>query len=294
MYEGVLIATLGTQPQVVTIALDLLRAQERCAIPQVYVIHTAPEGLIGEALDRLRQEFHHGRYRGQPCAYHEVPIQEGDAPIVPDVRTPDQAKAAFRAIFRTLLAQKEAGNRVHLSIAGGRNSLAVYGMASAQLLFDANDRLWHVFSAPEFEASGAMHPLKPSDASLVQIPVLRWSYISPVTTAIVQHKDPFAAIQRQEEMMELQADEHRRRFLQDKLTPSEREVVEDYVMHGGGNREIAERLHLSRLTVSTHLHRIYGKMRSHFGYADDVRVVRETLMQQFSGYLERYPPGPQP
>lgn len=293
MSEEVLIATLGTRPQVVTLALDLLRAQERRTVTEVYVIHTAAEGLIGQALTRLREEFVGQRYRRWPCAYHEVPIKGPDGRVVPDVRTRDEAASGFRTIFRTLLAQKEAGKRVHLSIAGGRNSLAVYGMASAQLLFDRNDRLWHILSTPEFERSGAMHLQRPGDAILVRIPVLRWSFISPVTTDIVQYKDPFAAIQRQEELMERQADEYRRDFLDNHLLPSERRVVVDYVLHGGSNKDIARRLNLSALTVSTHLNRVYEKMRYFFAYAYDAHVGRDTLMQQFSGFFERHPPDQQ-
>ena len=277
----------------VTLALDLLRVQQKRTITEVHVIHTAAQGPIGLALARLRQEFVGDRYRGQPCAYHEVPIKAPDGHVVPDVRTPDDAASAFRTIYRTLLAQKESGKRVHLSIAGGRNSLAVYSMSSAQLLFDSQDRLWHLFSTPEFEASGAMHLRRWGDAVLVRIPVLRWSYISPVTTDIVQRKDPFAAIQRQQELMEQQADQRRREFLERVLTPSERRVVNDYVLRGGSNKEIARRLHLSELTVRTHLHWVYDKMRSFFGYASDARVGRDTLMQQFSGYLQRHPPDEQ-
>jgi hypothetical protein len=52
--------------------------------------------------------------------------------------------------------------QVHLSIAGGRKTMAVFGMTAAQLLFDEHDRLWHLFSGGEFLVSKRLYP-QPGD-----------------------------------------------------------------------------------------------------------------------------------
>jgi DNA-binding CsgD family transcriptional regulator len=177
---------------------------------------------------------------------------------------------------------------VHLSIAGGRNSMVVYGASTAQMLFDPGDRLWHILSTADFERTGLMHRRRRPDATLVPIPVLQWSAISPVLTALVREQDPFRAIAAQEQLVKRQADRERERFLREALTAAEWRVLGDYVTHGGTDREIARRLAISHRTVSTHLHRIYGKMRAFFNY-DPAVVGRDTLMHQFAEFLSRHP-----
>jgi CRISPR-associated protein Csx14 len=288
LYRDVLVATLGASPQVVTLATDLLAEDEGVVVDEVYVIHTAPEGRILEALTRLREAFRRGHYRGRRCSYNEVPICSPAGRPVLDIRTDEDAESAFNTIYRTVKGQKQAGRRVHLSIAGGRNSMVVYGAATAQILFGPEDRLWHILSWAEFERSGEMHRRSRREASLVPIPVLRWSSISPALTALVREQDPFHAVEAQERMVEEQADRQREEFLTEELTHAEWRVVGNYVTHGGTDRQIALRLGLSHRTVGTHLSNIYDKMRTFFNY-DPTVVARDTLMHQFSSFLDDHP-----
>jgi len=289
LHRQVLVATLGTQPQVVTLAVDLLAKDEGIVVGEVYVIHTAAEGLVGDALERLRAEFHGNRYRGRRCSFNPVPIVTPEGRPVRDVRTEEDANSAFQTIYRVVLEQRQTRKRVHLSIAGGRNSMVVYGAATAQILFDADDRLWHVLSSVEFEHTGMMHRRSHSDAALAPIPVLRWGTISPALTALVREQDPFRAIAAQEQLVERQADRQREEFLTQVLTPAEWRVVGDYVTHGGTDRDIARRLNVSFRTVSTHLGRVYDKLRAFFGYDPAASVGRSTAMQQFASFFERHP-----
>jgi CRISPR-associated protein Csx14 len=285
----VLVATLGTQPQIVTLAVDLLAEDENVAVDEVHVIHTAAEGRIGEALVKLRTEFQDDRYNGRRCLYREVPILDPDERPVRDVRTEQDARCAFRTIYRVVLEQKQARRQVHLNIAGGRNTMVIYGAATAQILFDAGDRLWYVLSTSEFEQARLMHRRSRFDAGLVPVPVLRWGAVSPVLTALVREQDPFRAVEAQEQLVERQADQQRAEFLAEALTPAEWRVLADYVTHGGTDRDIAARLNVQFRTVSTHLGRVYGKLRDHFGYDPAAPVGRDTLMQQFAGFFERHP-----
>lgn len=288
LYRQALIATLGTHPQVVTLAADLLAEDRGAVVDEVHVIHTAPEGFVGEALEQLRKEFHRSRYRGRRCIYQEVPIVTPRGEVVRDIREKRDAESAFNTIYRTVKAQKQAGKKIHLSIAGGRNSMVVYGAATAQILFDPEDRLWHILSKAEFERSGLMHRQNRRDASLVPIPVLRWSAVSPALTALVRESDPFRAVEAQERLVEEQADQRRVEFLTEELTAAEWRVLGNYVTHGGTNREIALRLGLSHRTIDTHMSEIYDKMRTFFPYAPAV-VGRDTLMHQFANFLKEHP-----
>lgn len=103
----VLIATLGTRPEVITLALDLLL--EDHPIEHVVVIHTARRFMpIGRALLRLENEFP-GKtryaYAGIPCAYETVELHVDGEPF-DDIATRDQAGAAFTTIYRQVQGRK--------------------------------------------------------------------------------------------------------------------------------------------------------------------------------------------
>ena len=139
-----LIATLGSEAQVVTLVLDFLRERGE-PVERVIVVHTAPrEPPIAEALARAQAEFANGYYP-PPIELHTIQIESADGPLA-DVDTAEGAQATFTAIYRAVRAEKLAGRRVHLSVAGGRKTMSVFGMAAAQMLFDQDDHLWHLIS----------------------------------------------------------------------------------------------------------------------------------------------------
>jgi hypothetical protein len=70
--EQVLIATLGSEPQVVTLALDLLRAQGY-PVAAVKVVHTMGE-TVQAGLKMLADEFR----KSTTCNYATVAIEVGD------------------------------------------------------------------------------------------------------------------------------------------------------------------------------------------------------------------------
>lgn len=292
-----LVATLGTQPQVVTIALDLLlRRGER--VDEVVVIHTSSP-QPGRAHDPMRaclaaleREFPGRAFYGylqHPCRYRLMGLAVGGRPIE-DVRNEAEARAAMTAIFREVQAIKQRGLVVHLSIAGGRKSMAVYGMATAQLLFDSHDRLWHVFSSPVFEASGAMHPQGPDDADLVRIPVLPISTVFPGMVSLLTSPDPLAILDNKLLLMDLEGRRQREAFLR-QLTDAERRLVDALMAplarHGRppDDRELARQLIVAPHTITKRFSDIYAKLRAHIGVLEDEeRVDRSTLIYYLAPY----------
>jgi len=274
---SVLIAPISSKPQLVTIALDLLRQQGEY-VRDVVVLHTTlSRPTTRAAVVRLGDEF--------PCAYpatHLRPICLCDERGVPlsDVDSEPAAREAFRVLYREVKAAKQAGRRVHLSIAGGRKIIAVYGMAVAQLLFDEADRVWHIFSIPSLIESQALHP-KPGEAELIRVPVLRWSEVSPALTDLILSDDPFEALRRQEELRQADALRAAREFVERELSPAEREVVRLVVCEGLTDAQIGERTYRSAKTVGHHLSSAYQKARACFGlnHAD-----RHTLTALLSTY----------
>ncbi len=274
---SVMIAPLGSKPQLVTIALDLLRRAGE-SVQEVIVIHTTLDRPVTRAaVTRLAEEFPHvyPKVRLRPiclCDEHSLPLN--------DVDSEPAAREAFRVLYREVKAAKQDRRRVHLSIAGGRKIIAVYAMAVAQLLFDPDDRVWHIFSMPALVESKALHPTQ-GQAALIQVPVLRWSGISPALTDLVLSDDPFEALQRQEALRQADTLRLARAFVEQALTPAEREVVRLVVCDGLTDAEIAERTCRSAKTVGHHLSSAYQKARATF---DLTRADRHTLTTLLTTY----------
>src|SRR5947207_13667866 len=69
-HKHVLVATLGGQPQIVTLTLDLL-LKRGTPISEVIVVHPASSPRVQQSLDRLRAEFAGDRYA---CEGRSLPI----------------------------------------------------------------------------------------------------------------------------------------------------------------------------------------------------------------------------
>jgi CRISPR-associated protein Csx14 len=278
MKDQVLVATLGTEPQVVTLALDLLRAKGY-AIAQVVVVHTAG-AVVQPALQRLHEEF--ARDERSVCRF--VPVAGREGPIE-DVVTEADTAAVLRTLYSTVLAEKRAGRLVHLSIAGGRKPMAVCGMVVAQLLFDEDDRVWHLLSEGWHPGEKRVMHVRPGDRVwLVPIPVLRWSSVSPVATELALREDPWEAIQAQRAMRRDEDLRRERDFVERWLTPAEREVVR-LASQGLDNATIAERLGKAEKTVANQLTGVYGKLHEWRGYRTDVPVSRAVLVAEFATFF---------
>lgn len=279
--SSVLIATLGSEPQVVTVVLDLLQQKE--AIQRVQVLHTvASKAPIAAAVETLSREFERLPNHGGTL-FELYPLIDQQGNPLPDVETAQAAQAAFRVLYQLVYTAKKAGERVHLSIAGGRKTLAVFGMAVAQMLFDEDDRLWHLYSSGEFLASKRLHPASGDDVHLIEIPVIRWSHISPLLSALRDVDDPFEASRRISQMQVNERIEQGRSFVLGALTPAEGRVVALLVQDGLSDLEIAGRLNLSPRTVEQHLRSAYIKAANHWELADVGRAHLIMLLSIYYG-----------
>ena len=278
MTAQVLIATLGSEPQVVTLALDVLQAKGY-AIAEVNVVHTAGRA-IQPALQALQKTFDDPDM--PPCTL--VPIV-GDHGAIKDIATEADTASVLRTLYRVVLKQKHAGRMVHLSISGGRKPMAVYGMVVAQLLFDEDDRVWHLLSDGWRPGNARVMRLHPGlRVSLVPVPVLRWSSVSPVMTELALREDPWEAIQAQRAMRREEEHQRKQVFVEHWLTPAERQVVR-LACQGLDNAAIARRLGKRAKTVANQLTRVYAKLHEWRGFRTDVPVSRAVLIAEFAGYF---------
>jgi CRISPR-associated protein Csx14 len=276
--QQVLVATLGSEPQVVTLALDLLRGKGY-PVSEVIVVHTVGEA-VRPGLAALAQEF---ALPGS-SSYRPVPVEGQSGPAADIISDADTA-ALMRTLYRVVLAEKRAGRLVHLSIAGGRKPMAVYGMVVAQLLFDEDDRIWHLLSEGWRPGDERVMHVRPGDRVwLVPVPVLRWGSVSPVLTELALREDPWEAIQAQRAMQREEDRRRKREFVEHCLTPAERDVVR-LACQGLDNAAIARQLDKSEKTVANQFTGIYEKLHEWRGFREDIPVSRAVLVAEFAVYF---------
>lgn len=257
-----LIATLGSEAQVVTLALDLLAARGR-PIQTVVVLHTSTETpVIGQALARLTDALR--AYRG--LRVRATLLRDADGAPLVDVDTKAGAAAVFSAFHHVVRQAKAKGERVDICLAGGRKTMSVYAMVTAQLLFDEDDRLWHLVSAGLLLAEKRMRLQPGDDVALIELPVIRLRDVAPAAAIeMANADDPFAAVERIESRLRELKVHRALEFVQRGLTPAEQAVSRLALREGLSDKQIAVRQKLSTRTVNGHLTSIYRKAEEAFG-----------------------------
>ena len=246
------------------------------------VLHTSASGnpAIAEAIRKLEHEFPaHQDYKA--IDFQPVPITNAKGQALEDVHTRDAAESAFRTLYRELLSAKNNRECIHLSIAGGRKTLSAYGMVAAQLLFEDDDYLWHLYSGGEFLESKRLHPRQGDDVHLIEIPVVLWSCTAPAFLDLGKISDPFLALNRQKDLRLGEMAEKQRSFIQTRLSTAEENVVRYLVRHGAKDQEIAKALNISSRTVESHLQSAFHKAEFHWNLT---AVNRTQLVSLLSIY----------
>jgi len=133
MSDHIFLATLGAEPQVVTLALDQL-LKKHIAISRVVGTHTrADREPIRSSLAALHEEFVTRQHYGSRLLYHPH-LLAGESGPLDDVATQHEIESAFQSFYTLLRQFKFAGDHIHLCIAGGRKTMAMFAMAAAQIL----------------------------------------------------------------------------------------------------------------------------------------------------------------
>lgn len=250
------VATLGLQPQIITRALDLLRPLE----PQLelaVIIHTSAyrPHPAWPTLASFR-EYLEKTYA--PLRVELALLAQPDEEPLRDVVSPHDAEIAFRVIYNQTRELKRRGYRLHSLIAGGRKSIIIYSVLSAQLLFDAQDKLWHIFSRDEYERDAfdremGLRPHVPDHVvQLVEVPVLYVSRVAPLIRELILHSDdPTRAVRIFEEQEDVELLAYLQRFFNE-CDPRDQEILLlRYREHS--NATIARRVHLSESAVSNRM-----------------------------------------
>ena len=250
------VATLGLQPQIITRALDQLRPLEP-RLELAVILHTAEyrPHLQWPTLADFRA------YLEQTYAPLRVELtllqQAGQAPLR-DVVSPADAEVAFRVIYNVTRDLKRRGYRLHSLIAGGRKSIIIYSVLSAQLLFDAQDKLWHIFSRDEYERDpfdremGQRAHVPDGVVHLVEVPVLFVSRVAPLIRELILHSDdPTRAVRIFEEHEDAEKLAYLQRFFNECDWWDRQILLLRY--QGVPNAEISARVNLSDSAISNRL-----------------------------------------
>jgi CRISPR-associated protein Csx14 len=244
-----LVATLGLQPQIITRSLDaFLTGGIEPQLGEVVIVHTSAfprQHPHWQSLDEFKQ-YLKGKY--PDMRWRWAPIQDESGETVLDVETPDKAELTFRLLYNEVKRVKRTGRRLHGLIAGGRKSMIVYTMVSAQLLFDVEDRLWHLFSTDE-----GPDPHKPSH--LIEIPVMHLAGLMPmVRQLILDSDDPTAAIRLYREHEDVERIIRLREFYESCDEVDQKILLLAY--RGYAHSQIADEVYLSESRIATRINQV--------------------------------------
>lgn len=278
--KEVLIATLGTEPQVITIALDEL-LKKGYSVSKVVAIHTNNPKVL-DALKILDDEFLKGSYNTE---FIKVPVKlYSRDEVIEDFLTEESIKALLSTIYKEVRELKQNGFTIHFLISGGRKIMGVIGMLVAQLLFGDEDRLWYLITEGwEPGNERKLHLLSEEKVWLVQIPVIRWSEASTLMRTVAEIGDPSEVEAWYKKLTKKAEMKRRKEFLDHWLTPAEREVVE-LVCRGYDNASISQILHKKEQTIANQLQSIYEKLKEWMDYPS-MKVDRNLLIAEFAPYF---------
>lgn len=268
------IATLGLQPQIVTRALDKLLVIDP-EISQGTIIYTATYRFHPH-WDTFERFQKHLKNEYKNIAWKWVPIQESEkTPILADVNTRKASELAFKVIFNETRELKRQGYRLHKLLAGGRKSVTVYSMVSAQLLFDLQDKLWHIFSDDEHHPNEGRRPHVPlTSIQLLEVPLLHLAGLMPMVRELLLHTDdPARAIGAITEHDDKEYLLQLHRFY-DECEPID-QLLLWYRFRGVSNTEIVARVHVHEATIIRRLKKVAKRF-----YQDPVFGSRYTEMPE--------------
>lgn len=276
MPAPVLMATLGIEPQVVTITFQLLRDHYHVPMEQVVVIHTG-DPLILAALEQIRTAL--AEYG---VSVHPVPVATPAGISVDDITTQADAHLLWDTIYTTVARLKDTGTQIHFGIGGGRKPMSIYGMVVAQTLFDESDHVWYLVT-PNWQPGNSRRLFTSGDSSfLVPIPLAPWG-ASPAYMAQMLHSMHRDRI-RPRPHSEVQY--RREHFFEHVLSPAERELL-PLLREGYTNEQIAERLSKSIKTINNQIHYITNKFAGYFLTGDDYET-RRILMIELTRYYDTH------
>ncbi len=279
-----MIATLGVEPQVVTIALDFLLHQGK-KINEVTVLYTN-HPAIREALAILEEEFKPAVYPG--ISFHAKVISTAHGPVK-DFQSEAELRGLLRTLYTEIRRARQKKRPIHLCISGGRKVMGVMAITVAQLLFGPDDRVWYLITEGWKPGAGRqLHADDSVQSRLIPVPVLRWQEAGTLMQAVTELDDPQEMLAWYHRLTKRAEEKRQDEFIRHWLTPAERRVTR-LACRGFSNAAIAARLGNREQTVANQLRSVYEKLREWLGFPD-YNVDRSVLIARFAPYFTMMEP----
>ena len=260
--RSIMVATLGGQPQLVTIALDILLARGE-AIREVIVLFLSAEGSrVNRALAKLSEEFvdDYYAYANHSCRLRPIPIQDG-ASRLSDITSDADAVGAWRTLRDLILTLKDERHHLHICISGGRRIMALLLTSLALLHFTYRDKLWHIYSPEEFQHRAdqgrILHPRPEDGVCLVEVPLVPIGTQFPILRELTMPQS-----QTSRRLLRQISEHHRERCQQvvDELTQRELQTLKAFAT-GLTPQEVADDMVISLNTVNTYRKKVFELCR---------------------------------
>lgn len=282
-----IVATLGGQPQVVTFALDALL--EDYTVSEVIVLHlSSADGRTTGALDRLAAEFTDDHYRGYPLKLQALPVRLGRHALT-DIYDDGDADAVFQFVYALIVRLKAEERTLHVCISGGRRILGLLTLSAAMLHFGHQDKLWHMYTPPEWQAEARdgsiMHLPAGSGFQMIQVPMMPWGRYLPGLRDFANPATDGDVLARPRGVLDA-VERARCRAVMERLTPRQRDVLRRLAA-GQHPRAVAEELSIEPSTVDSHKTVILAECRNEWALPDEVWLDYRFLRERFEGYFEQ-------
>jgi CRISPR-associated protein Csx14 len=281
--HSTLVVTLGGQAQVVAFALDALLARHE-SVQQVIVLHLASEQpRVAKALAQLAREFVNEQYvyARVPMRYRTIPLDDGRGALR-DIRNENDAEVVWQAVYALIADLKAQAQTLHLCIAGGRRLMGLMAMSAAMLLFDHQDRLWHLFTPDEWRQrafeGAVMHVTPEAGVRLIQVPLAPWGAYFPGLQALVGM--PSARVVAHQHTWLATDERLRGQRVLAQLSERQREVLRAFAA-GFTPQQVAERLTISLKTVDSHKTVILELCRNEWQIPPGTRLDYHFLRDKF-------------
>lgn len=282
----VCIATLGGQPQVITLALDRL-LMEGYPISELIVVHlaTGSNPRYQRAIQLLAGEFPADNYvhalPDQQCRFRTAPILDQQGPIH-DLDTPEAIEATRFFLYDLLYQLRRPEQTLHLCISGGRRLMGYLLLTIAPLLLRQHDHVWQLVSSDairEQTRDGAhLHLANTRDVRLIQLPSLHLVALTG-RPAPPTAPNPIEIANQQLDALQLR----RCQRVWNQLNEQHRAVLRQTIM-GKPRRLVAQNMGLSVATIDEYFTLIYASCSEVWELALPHRKW-DWLWEQFHPYL---------
>ncbi len=283
--QTTLIATLGGQPQVTTLALDALLSRG-IPITHVIVLYFASNSpRYQHSINKLTAEFVNDQYSEHTIQLTLQPLTSANRPLQ-DIRDEADANAAWEIINQLIVDLKEQHHTLHICISGGRRILGMMTMSAAMLHFGHQDVLWHMYTPDEWIAQakdGAlMHIPSDSGFTLIQVPMMPWGSYFPALRMLTMPKAHGTDVLAVPRKLLDYGEEARKTAVLDHLTTRQKEVLAAFA-EGLDPKQVANKLFITVKTVDSHKTVILAECRNAWNLPDEAWLDYRFIADKFEG-----------